>query len=127
RGGRTIWSRVHRIHGLATRAAARVCLVGERCARGRRADATFRLRQGCYSEIVLNLKPLLKRGALLTAANWPSVAIQFAAETTFQVLLAVPVVGAAVLVAVLLGGDLANLLQGSTREIITTVANALTS
>jgi hypothetical protein len=38
----------------------------------------------------LDLKLLLKRGALLAAANWPTVAIQFLAETTFQVLLAVP-------------------------------------
>jgi len=75
----------------------------------------------------LDLKHLLKRGALLAAANWQSVAIQFAAETTFQVLLAVPVIGAAVLIAVLLGGDLAELLQGSLRDIFTTVASALMS
>jgi hypothetical protein len=75
----------------------------------------------------LDLKHLLKRGALLTAANWPIVVIQFAAETTFQVLLAVPIVGAAVLVAVLLGGDLADLLQGSLRDVFTTVASTLLS
>ncbi len=75
----------------------------------------------------MDLKLLLKRGALLTAANWPVVAIQFLAETTFQVLLAVPIIGAAILVAVLLGGDLAELLQGSLREIFTTIASALMS
>ena len=75
----------------------------------------------------VDLKLLLKRGALLAAANWPTVAIQFAAETTFQVLLAVPVIGAAILVAVLLGADLANLLQGSMREMIAAIANALMS
>jgi hypothetical protein len=75
----------------------------------------------------LDLKHLLKRGALLTAANWPVVAVQFAAETTFQVLLAVPIVGAAILVAVLLGADLAELLQGSLRDIFTTIASALLS
>ena len=64
---------------------------------------------------------------MLAAANWPVVAIQFAAQTTFQVLLAVPIVGAAVLVAVLLGGDLANLLQGSMREIFATITDALVS
>jgi hypothetical protein len=73
------------------------------------------------------LKLLLKRGALLAAANWPVVAIQFAVETTFQVLLMVPVVGAAILVAVLVGGDLAELLQGSPREIFTTIASTLWS
>jgi hypothetical protein len=75
----------------------------------------------------LDLKLLLKRGGLLAAANWPVVVIQFAAQTTFQVLLAVPIIGAAILVAVLLGGDLANLLQGSMREIFATITDALTS
>jgi hypothetical protein len=75
----------------------------------------------------LDLKLLLKRGGLLAAANWPVVAIQFAAETTFQVLLAVPIVGAAILVAVLLGGDLGSLLQGSMRDILATITSALMS
>ena len=75
----------------------------------------------------MDLKHLLKRGALLAAANWPVVAIQFVAETTFQALLAVPIVGAAVLVAVLLGGDLAELLRGSLRDIFTTIASTLMS
>ena len=80
-----------------------------------------------HPEIVVDLKHLLKRGALIAAANWQTVAIQFVAETTFQVLLAVPIVGAAVLVAVLLGGDLSELLQGSLRDIFTTIASALLS
>jgi hypothetical protein len=70
---------------------------------------------------------LLKRGALLTAANWPVVAIQFLAETTFQMLLAVPILGAAFLVAVLLGTDVADLLQGSLRDTFTTITGALLS
>ena len=82
---------------------------------------------GCYSEIDLDLKHLLKRGALLTAANWQTVAIQFVAETTFYALLAVPIIGAAVLVAVLLGGDLADILEGSLRDIFTTIASTLMS
>jgi len=73
----------------------------------------------------LGLKLLLKRGALLAAANWQTVAIQFAAETTFQMMLAVPLVGAAVLVAVLVGADVSNLLQGSFREMFSTIATAL--
>lgn len=64
---------------------------------------------------------------MLAAANWPVVAIQFAAQTTFQVLMGVPIIGAAILVAVLLGGDLANLLQGSMREIFATITDALIS
>jgi hypothetical protein len=75
----------------------------------------------------LDLKHLLKRGALLAAANWPTVAIQFIAQTTFQELLAVPIIGAAILVAVLLGADLGDLLQGNLREIFTTIASTLLS
>jgi len=75
----------------------------------------------------VDLKHLLKRGALLAAANWQTIAIQFVAETTFQVLLAVPIIGAAILVAVLLGADLAELLQGSLRDIFTTIASTLLS
>src|SRR3954471_11660597 len=80
---------------------------------------------GCYSEIDLGLKLLLKRGGLLAAANWPTIAIQFAAQTTFQLLLAVPIVGAAILVAVLLGADFGNLLQGNLRDTFKAIANAL--
>jgi len=75
----------------------------------------------------LDLKLLLKRGALLAAANWPTVAIQFLAETTFQVLLAVPLIGAAILVAVLMGTDIAELLQGGPRQIFTTITSTLWS
>jgi hypothetical protein len=75
----------------------------------------------------LPLKHLLKRGALLAAANWQTIAIQFVTETTFQVLLAVPIIGAAILVAVLLGADLGELLQGSLRDIFTNIARTLMS
>jgi hypothetical protein len=73
------------------------------------------------------LKLLLKRGALLAAANWPVIAIQFVAGTTFRVLVAVPVIGAAILVDMLLGGDLAQLLQGSLRDMFTTITSTLMS
>jgi hypothetical protein len=43
------------------------------------------------------------------------------------VLLAVPIIGAAILVTVLLGADLADLLQGGLREMFTTIASALLS
>jgi hypothetical protein len=81
----------------------------------------------CYSENGVDLKHLLKRGALVAAANWPVIAIQFVAETTFQVLLAVPIVGAAILVAILLGADLVDILQGGLRGMFRTVASALLS
>ena len=76
---------------------------------------------------VPSLKLLLKRGALLAAANWPAVAIQFVAETTFQALLTVPIVGAAVLGEVLLGEDLGELRQGSPHDIAARIAGALAS
>ena len=91
------------------------------------SDTSRHRIHGCYSENDLDLKHLLKRGALLVAANWQTVVVQFVAETTFQVLIAVPIIGAAILVAVLLGTDLANLLQGSLREMFTTIAGALVS
>jgi hypothetical protein len=75
----------------------------------------------------VSLKLLLKRGALLAVANWQAVAIQFLAETTFQMLLAVPIFGAAILVAVGVGTDLGDLLQGGLRESATSIARALTS
>src|SRR5712691_9334631 len=93
----------------------------------RMRDTSIHRIHGCYSENDLDLKHLLKRGALLAAANWQTIAIQFVAETTFQVLLAVPIIGAAILVAVLLGADLADLLQGSLRDIFTTIASTLLS
>src|SRR5258708_18782515 len=77
---------------------------------------------GCYSENDLDLKHLLKRGALLVAANWQTVVIQFVAETTFQVLLAVPIIGAAILVAGVLWGRLPHLLQGSPRGVFQATA-----
>jgi hypothetical protein len=75
----------------------------------------------------VELKLLIKRGAVLAAANWQTVVIQFVSKTTFQALLAVPVVGAALLVAILAGTDVANLLQGSLQDIVVNVARALTA
>lgn len=75
----------------------------------------------------MDLKRLFKRGALLVAANWQLVIIQFIAQTTFHVLLAVPIIGAAVLVAVLRGADLVALVQGSLHDTFATIAGTLRS
>ncbi len=72
-----------------------------------------------------SLKAVLKRGALLTAANWPLVVVEFLAGITFKGLFAVPVVGAAVLVGMLLGGDIRSIMQGSLRDAVTIVVAAL--
>ena len=82
---------------------------------------------GAIVEIDLDLRRLLKRGAWLAAANWPVLVIQVVAETTFQAVLAVPVIGAAVLIALLLGDDLSNLLQGDLRDMLTAVASTLSA
>src|SRR6185503_2201790 len=52
-----------------------------------------------------------KRGALVTAANWQVVLVQFVADTLFKTLVAVPVVGGLVLVALVVGGNPLELLR----------------
>jgi len=67
----------------------------------------------------------LKRGSLLAAANWQVVAVQTVAESTFKLLLAVPIVGGALLVTLLLDQDLAAVLSGDLRQALIGVASAL--
>jgi hypothetical protein len=67
----------------------------------------------------------LKRGALVAAANWQVVVIQSVADTTFKLLLAVPIVGGAFLVTTLLGRDLTEILAGDLREVLFGVAATL--
>jgi hypothetical protein len=71
------------------------------------------------------LKATLKRGALIAAANWPLIAVQFVAESTLKVLLAVPVVGGLFLVVLLLGGDADEILSGDVRDIVAGVFGAM--
>ena len=71
------------------------------------------------------LKTALKRGALLAAANWPLVIVQFVAESSLKLLLAVPIVGGAFLVALLLDTSLSDLLRGDVRDIVTSIIAAL--
>jgi hypothetical protein len=61
--------------------------------------------------MVTLLKLSLKRGALVTAANWQVVLVQFVADTLFKTLVAVPVVGGLVLVALVVGGNPLELLR----------------
>lgn len=71
------------------------------------------------------LRATLKRGALLAAANWPLIAVQFIAEATFKLLLAVPVVGGLTLVVLLLEGNADELLAGDVRHIVAAIFSAL--
>jgi hypothetical protein len=67
----------------------------------------------------------LKRGSLIAAANWQVVAVQSVADTTFKLLLAVPIGGGVVLVTTLLGRDLGEVLSGDLREALFGVAGTL--
>lgn len=49
---------------------------------------------------------ILKRGALLAAANWQVTVIQFVADATFKLLLSVPLVGGVLLGALVVGQEL---------------------
>jgi hypothetical protein len=71
------------------------------------------------------LKMALKRGALLAAANWPLVIVQFVAESCLKLMLAVPIVGGAFLVALVLDTSLSDLLRGDARDIVTSIIAAL--
>lgn len=73
----------------------------------------------------LSLKAALKRGALIAAANWPLVVVQFIAEATLKLLLAVPVIGGLFLVVLLLGAEVEDLLAGDVRDIVAAVFAAL--
>lgn len=75
--------------------------------------------------VTTQVTALLKRGALVTAANWELVIIQFVAESAFKALLLVPVIGAAFLFALLVGGALQDLLVPDLRETLTLVVEAL--
>jgi hypothetical protein len=72
-----------------------------------------------------DLKASLKRGALVAAANWPLIVVQFVAESMMKLLLGVPVLGGIFLVVLLLDSDVADLLRGDVREIVTRVLQAL--
>lgn len=73
----------------------------------------------------LSIKDCLKRGALVTAANWHVVLVQFVADALFKTLLAVPVVGGVFLVVLLIGGDPSELLSQPVADILPTMASVL--
>jgi hypothetical protein len=71
------------------------------------------------------IKNALKRGVLVTAANWEVVVIQFVAESAFKALLMVPVVGAAVLVALIVGSSVGDLIASDLRQAVVLALDAL--
>lgn len=71
------------------------------------------------------LKATLKRGALVTAANWPVVLIQFVSESTVKLLVGVPVAGGVLLAALALGRDIGDLVGGDARDVVAAVGATL--
>jgi len=69
----------------------------------------------------------LKRGALIAAANWPTIVIQASADAVFKVVVALPVVGGIVLAALVIGAEPAALLTLDVRDMGTTVFALLTA
>jgi hypothetical protein len=73
----------------------------------------------------MSLRLLLRRGALLAAANWPVVVAQFVAATAVKILLTIPVIGGVFLVVVLVGRNAMPLLGAGIREGLSEVATVL--
>ena len=73
------------------------------------------------------LKPTLKRGALLAAANWQVTLIQSVADSLFKLVIAVPVIGGVVLVGLVLGAEPTGLMALEWRDLVTTIVAALLS
>ncbi len=73
------------------------------------------------------LKPTLKRGALVAAANWQITLIQSVADSLFKLLTAVPLLGGVLLVALVLGAEPTGLITLDWRELATTIVAALRS
>jgi hypothetical protein len=58
----------------------------------------------------LSLRAAITRGALIAIANWQVIVIDFVVESLYKVAVAVPVVGGAFMVAVLMGAEVGTLL-----------------
>jgi heme/copper-type cytochrome/quinol oxidase subunit 4 len=73
------------------------------------------------------LKPALKRGALIAAANWQIALVQATADSVFKLLIAAPVVGGIFLVALAVGADPQTLIVLDRRELAATIVSSLLS
>ncbi len=71
------------------------------------------------------LKPLLKRGALVAAANWQVTLAQATADSLFKLLVATPVVGGIFLVALVIGAEPRDMMSLEWREMATTIITSL--
>jgi len=75
----------------------------------------------------LLLKPILKRGALVAAANWQVTLIQTTADSLFKLLIATPVIGGLFLVGLVIGTAPEELMSLEWREMATTIITSLLS
>ena len=71
------------------------------------------------------LKDVLKRGALVAAANWPVAIVQAAADSLFKILVIAPVIGGVFLVALVVGAEPVELMSLEWRQLATTIAATL--
>ena len=74
-----------------------------------------------------SLKPVLKRGCLVAAANWPVTLIQSTADSLFKLLIAVPLVGGVFLVALTIGAEPGSLFALTWGDFVTTTIASLLS
>ncbi len=74
---------------------------------------------------MIRLKQSLKRGVLVTAANWQVVVIQCVADALFKTLLAIPIVGGVFLAVLLIGADPVELLELPVGSILPTMTTVL--
>ena len=80
-----------------------------------------------YAVLRHALKPALKRGALIAAANWQVAFVQATADSLFKVLIAAPVIGGIFLVALAVGADPRTLIVLEWRELTGTIVSSLLS
>src|SRR5439155_26751716 len=71
------------------------------------------------------LKPVLKRGALVAAANWQITLIQAAADSIFKLLIATPMVGGLFLFGLVVGTAPEDLISLEWREMADTIITSL--
>lgn len=71
------------------------------------------------------LKRVLKRGALVAAANWPVILAQSAADALFKLLIAAPLVGGVILATLVIGADISALTTGDWRLLAAEVVTSL--
>jgi hypothetical protein len=75
----------------------------------------------------LPLRAALKRGALVTAANWPVILIDFTIESFYKLALTIPILGGALVVAAIVGTDLGTVVDEGMRATADTVISSLTT